>query len=111
MSAGVLGCLQCRGHATERVYGCVVRAGRALMGRDGPARAGAEPRLEVGKLGHGAHGFSVLPGHVPVARSKPVAPARSTMALTVAKTAPCNAAAVTISPQPRSRSLASGASS
>src|SRR5262245_7756365 len=49
-----------------------------------------------------------LPGHDPVRRSKPLAPARSTTALTPLKTAPRMPAAAMISPQPRSRSLARG---
>ena len=46
----------------------------------------------------------------PFART-PVAPPRSTAALTTAKIAPCSAAAARISPQPRFSSVASGASS
>jgi hypothetical protein len=55
-------------------------------------------------------GACVLPGHTPVTRSKPVAPARSISALTPPNTAPSTAAAPTTSAQPRFWSVASGES-
>jgi hypothetical protein len=50
----------------------------------------------------------VFPGQVPVIRSNPVAPDRSTAARTPPKTAPWIAAAETTSVQPRCLSVASG---
>src|SRR5215831_766759 len=94
-----------------------IRRGLVLGGRAGSLRCGlAAYRVW---FGHDQAFFPCFPassllsspGQVPVSEWVPCAAARFTAALTVAKIAPCNAAAMRISCQPRAASVAFGASS